>query len=83
MPNSDDDLKEFGFKSPLAKLVKFFRKSRDRWKTKYMQSKYRAKLLSDQLRYWKEKSTDLKRRIEKLEEQLCESEKKTRKDKTQ
>ena len=83
MPHSDDELKEFGLKSPLAKLVKFFRKSRDGWKSKYMQSKYRAKLLSDQVRYWKEKSTDLKRRIEKLEEQLCESEKKTRKDKTQ
>ncbi len=53
-----------------------FRKGRDNWKAKYKDAKYRAKLLADKVRYWKNKAAELERRVEKLERELSESEKK-------
>lgn len=49
------------FKSPERKLVRFFRRSRDGWKLKYMKCKQQRKKLSNQVRaveksraHWKE-----------------------------
>ena len=36
---------ELPLRSPLRKLVVFFRKSRDNWKNKYQDAKYELKLL--------------------------------------
>jgi hypothetical protein len=74
-----DDSKTTDYKSPVSKLAKLFGKSRDNWKAKYKEAKYRAKLSADKVRYWKNKAAGLERRVEKLERELSESEKKTRK----
>jgi archaellum component FlaC len=79
MPNTEDDPKKSVFKSPAAKLVAFFNKSRDNWKSKYKKAKYRAKLLSGQVRYWKEQSAELKLRVKELEKEIEKSEKKNSK----
>jgi lipopolysaccharide export system protein LptC len=66
------------FKSPLPKLVKFFEKSRDKWKARSKEAKYKAKLLSNQVYYLKNQNAKLKQHIKKLEEELRQSgEKKT------
>ncbi|MGH7970383.1 MAG: hypothetical protein ACREIC_16795 [Limisphaerales bacterium] len=38
------------WKSPLRKLVQFFKASRDRWKAKYMDMKEEFKLMGNQVR---------------------------------
>ena len=76
MPKSDDDIKVSSFKSPLSKLVHVFKKSRDNWKTKYMEVKYQVKLLSNQIRYWKKQNIKLKRQIEELKNELSNSDEK-------
>lgn len=73
MPEFEKNSKRSKLKSPLPKLVKFFEKSRDKWKAKYMEVKYKAKLLSNQVRYLKDQNAKLKRRIKKLEKELSES----------
>jgi len=83
MPKENKDSKGLRFKSPLSKLVSFFKKSRDNWKKKYMKAKYRAKLLSDQVRYWKRQNAELKLQIKELKKELAESEKKTQKKTTE
>lgn len=80
MPSTENDSKKFIYKSPPLKLVTFFKKSRDNWKNKYIKTKYRAKLLADKVRYWKEQNAKLKQQVKKLEKELEESEKKTRKE---
>ena len=70
MPELENDSKRSKFKSPLPKLVKFFETSRDKWKTKYMAVKYKAKLLSNQIRYLKDRNAKLKQRIKRLEKEL-------------
>lgn len=70
MSNPEKDLKKRYFKSPAKKLITVFKKSRDNWKSKYMKIKYRAKLLSDQVRYWKEQNANLKLRVKELEKEL-------------
>lgn len=70
-----DNSKTINYKSPVSKLAKLFRNSRDNWKAKYKEAKYKGKLLADQVRYWKNKATSLKRRVVELERELCESQK--------
>lgn len=73
MPKVEVDLKKQDYKSPTSKLVKFFNKSRDKWKSKYIEAKYRAKLLSGQVRYWKEQNAELKQLVMELEYKIAES----------
>ena len=68
------------YKSPPSKLVAFFKGSRDKWKEKFMDAKRNAKRLTEQVRYWKRQSYDLRRRVSELEEELGKSKKKTLKD---
>jgi hypothetical protein len=76
MPKSDNDIKASNFKSPLSKLVRVFKKSRDNWKAKYMEAKYKVKLLSNQVRYWKEQNAELKRQIEEFKHKFANPEEK-------
>jgi uncharacterized protein YlxW (UPF0749 family) len=83
MPEAKNNPEGSAFSSPLAKLVKFFEKSRNKWKTKYKELKYKAKLLSNQVRYLKNRNAELEERIKRLEKELGESgEKKTRPERT-
>ncbi len=58
------------FKSPTYKLLAFFEKSRDKWKSKYLDLKYTVKKLQYQVRYHKERKKELKNRIKELENEL-------------
>lgn len=58
------------YKSPVRKLVVFFEKSRDNWKAKYMEVKYSAKKLKNQVRYLKTRKKELKERVKVLEGEL-------------
>ena len=79
MPDAGNDSKEPRFKSPPSKLAAFFRRSRDKWKDKYAEAKKTIKRKTDQVRYYKNRNADLKRRIRELENEISESEKKTSK----
>jgi hypothetical protein len=67
------------FKSPVSKLAKFFRRSRDGWKAKYQQAKRRNKKLANQTRaveksraHWKEVAQRAARQVRALERELEE-----------
>lgn len=67
------------FKSPKGKLVRFFQRSRDGWKRKYMESKRNNKKLSNQTRAveksrtrWREVARREQRRSRELERELAE-----------
>jgi hypothetical protein len=63
--------------SPLKKLMRFFRKSRDGWKRKCQDAKHTLKLLKNQVRavqrsreQWKLRCQEQERRIAELEAEL-------------
>ncbi len=65
------------FSSPLSKLVRFFRDSRDGWKAKHHELKKTAKLLSNQTRAveksrdsWQERARVAEQRVAELEVQI-------------
>jgi len=65
------------FRSPIRKLVAFFRTSRDGWKRKCQEAKQINKLLGNQVRAveksrarWKEKAKAEARRARRLEREL-------------
>ena len=65
------------FKSPLRKLLSFFRTSRDGWKEKYQESKRENKRLGNQVRaveksraHWKQVTKAKSRHIRQLEREL-------------
>jgi chromosome segregation ATPase len=65
------------YSSPLRKLVRFFRNSRDRWKAKCQEAKRTCKRRLNQVRAlersranWKERATQLEGRIAELEAEL-------------
>jgi hypothetical protein len=65
------------FTSPLRKLVNFFQRSRDRWKTKYQEAKRLCKKLSNQVRAveksrarWRELAQQYERQVSELEQAL-------------
>ena len=62
------------FKSPARKLIRFFERSRDNWKRKYMELKRKLKKLSNQVRaveksrdHWKEVAHQERQRFDQLE----------------
>lgn len=71
--NSNDKL----YKSPLKKLVKFFEKSRDAWKSKSQEATYKVKLLQNKVRYLEKRKTQLKDKVKELERELKDVKKKT------
>jgi hypothetical protein len=72
------------YKSPRRKLVKFFEKSRNQWKTKCIEAKALVKKLKNRIRYleankeqWKSKAIELEKelaRIQALENRESEQE---------
>lgn len=65
------------FKSPVLKLLKFFRRSRDRWKSKCQQTKHDNKKFANQVRaversrdHWKQKARAAEQRARQLEREL-------------
>lgn len=67
------------YKSPTAKLLKFFPQSRDRWKAKCQAVRVENKKLTNQTRAveksrerWKELARSRQRRIDELERELQE-----------
>lgn len=68
------------YTSPLGKLVRFFKRSRDNWKRKYQQAKHQNKLLQNQTRaversreQWRQQAQEQAHRIAELEEELEKS----------
>jgi len=55
------------FRSPLRKLVVFFERSRDGWKSKYFDAKDDLKRLDSRVRYLVQTKGELKARIKELE----------------
>ena len=73
----DNELKSVAkknYKSPIGKLTKFFEKSRDKWKSKYLDAKYAIKLLKNQVQYLEKRKAELKLRVKELEKQQHQSE---------
>jgi polyhydroxyalkanoate synthesis regulator phasin len=58
------------YKSPTYKLIRFFKKSRDNWKRKYQDAKYQLKLKCNNIRYLKQRNSELKSQIKELKEQV-------------
>ena len=61
------------YKSPRRKLVKFFEKSRDQWKTKYTDAKAMVKKQMNRMRYleaskekWKSKAIELEKELARM-----------------
>lgn len=61
-------------KSPVKKLVEFFRRSRDKWKAKYFEKRDKSILLANQIRaveksreQWRLKAEDAQQRIKEME----------------
>jgi len=51
LDNEQKTVAKKNYKSPIGKLTKFFEKSRDKWKSKYLDAKYAIKLLRNQVQY--------------------------------
>ncbi|MFN0053935.1 MAG: hypothetical protein ACKV0T_17285 [Planctomycetales bacterium] len=67
----------FGFKSPMRKLLAFFQRSRDAWKSKYMALNERCKLLSNQVRAveksrqkWRQEAAEAQQLLQQLQQEL-------------
>jgi uncharacterized protein YlxW (UPF0749 family) len=58
------------FKSPFRKLVYFFEESRNRWKSKYKESKSKVKRLENKNRYLKKRNKQLKEKLKNLESKI-------------
>jgi hypothetical protein len=65
------------WKSPLRKVARFFQRSRDRWKAKYLAKKQECKLLGNQVRaveksraHWREIAQQAQRQVARLEKEL-------------
>ncbi len=78
MPDDAITNVEKTYKSPMRKLVTFFKKSRDSWKTKCHEAKYQVKLLKNKIRYLERRKTELNDEVKKLKKELDSVQKKTR-----
>jgi hypothetical protein len=60
------------YKSPLHKLVNFFKKSRDQWKEKYQEARKEIKSLKNKLYYRDKKCRQQEERVQSLEKEVAE-----------
>lgn len=58
------------YKSPQRKLVKFFEKSRNKWKGKCQEAKSKVKKLNNRIRFLEKSKDQWKTRVKELEEEL-------------
>jgi uncharacterized protein YlxW (UPF0749 family) len=70
MPDSNQSSDDKKYKSPARKLVKFFEKSRNNWRAKYQELKYKMKLMQNKTRYLEKRKTQLNQRIKELQQEL-------------
>lgn len=66
----DHKTKPRHFKTPGMKLVRFFEKSRDQWKTKAKVAKYQIKLLRKKIKYMEENKKVYKKTIQNQSRQI-------------
>ena len=59
------------YKSPQRKLVKFFEKSRDRWKAKCREAKIEVKRLKNRVRFLEKSKEHWKSKVKELEAELA------------
>jgi len=59
------------YKSPRRKLVRFFEKSRDQWKTKHHQAKAEVKRLTNRVRFLERSKADLQKQVAELQRTLA------------
>ena len=59
-----------GYKSPMRKLAKFFENSRDNWKSKCKEAKYKVKMLQNKVRYLEKRKAELNKKVKELEKEL-------------
>jgi uncharacterized protein YlxW (UPF0749 family) len=72
MPDHSMDSNAKRFKSPFRKLVPFFEQSRNRWKSKFKESKSKVKRLENRNRYLKKRNTELKEKVKNLESEIIQ-----------
>jgi chromosome segregation ATPase len=60
------------YKSPRRKLVRFFEKSRDQWKTKHHQAKADVKRLTNRVRFLERSKADLQKQVAELQRALAQ-----------
>lgn len=60
------------YKSPRRKLVRFFEKSRDQWKTKHHQTKADVKRLTNRVRFLERSKADLQKQVVELQRALAQ-----------
>jgi cell division protein FtsB len=70
MPDHRMDTNAKRFKSPFRKLAYFFEQSRNRWKSKYKETKSSVKRLENKNRYLKKRNIQLKEKVKNLESEL-------------
>lgn len=66
------------FSSPVSKLLRFFERSRDRWKAKHRELKKRCKYLANQRRaveksreHWRSRVQEAEKRVAELEREIA------------
>ena len=60
------------YKSPRRKLVRFFEKSRDQWKTKHHQAKADVKRLTNRVRFLERSKANLQKQVAELQQALAQ-----------
>lgn len=65
-------IKNKTYKSPRRKLVVFFEKSRNQWKTKCQEAKKALKLLKNRIRFLEESKNYWKNRVKELEDEVTQ-----------
>jgi chromosome segregation ATPase len=59
------------YTSPVRKLVHFFEKSRDQWKTKCREAKAQIKLLKNRVRFLEKSRGQWRERVQELESEIA------------
>lgn len=66
-----NERKAKAYKSPVRKLVRFFEKSRDKWKVKCLEANTAAKGLKHRIRYLEQSKVEWKTKAKELEKELA------------
>jgi len=67
----DNVAKDKTYKSPVRKLVHFFEKSRDQWKSKHHTAKASVKRLENRVRFLEKSKGQWKNRVQELEMEVA------------
>ena len=60
------------YKTPASKLIRFFERSRDKWKNKTKEAKYQIKLLRKKIKYMEQNKKTYKSENKKLMAELAQ-----------